>query len=664
MKKSRKKTAADAHAVLPHSFFSDLDVHLFREGNHYRLYEKFGAHVCDKDGLPGTYFAVWAPNAEYVSVVGNFNGWNRRAHPLKVRWDESGIWEGWIPYVGKGDLYRFFIQSKLFNAEMEKCDPFGFMHTQPPHPASRIHDTWYEWRDEKWMKFRKTRNALTAPFSIYELHLGSWRRSPDDPDKVLSYRQIAEALVPYVQYMGFTHVELLPVMEHPFYGSWGYQITGYFAPTSRMGYPQDLMFLVDELHRNDIGVLLDWVPSHFPDDAHGLIRFDGTALYEHEDRRKGYHPDWNSYIFNYGRNEVRSFLISSACFWLDRYHADGLRVDAVASMLYLDYSRQPGEWIPNEQGGRENLEAIAFLRQLNTEVYRSFPDVQTIAEESTAFPKVSHPVEHDGLGFGMKWMMGWMHDTLQYFAKDPVYRKYHHNLITFSIMYAFSENFVLPFSHDEVVHLKRSMLGKMPGDRWQQFANLRCLYGYMYAHPGAKMLFMGAEFGQQHEWNHEKSLDWHEAADPANKGLENWVHDLNHVLRTEPALYQKNFSSEGFQWLVVDDAEQSVIAFLRRGNLKRDLIVFAANFTPVPRPNYVIGVPVRGRYRELLNSDDVRYDGTGHHLNGERKAELHAQGSFPYRITVNLPPLGVVFLKWQAPRRSRLPRRVSGKTAN
>ncbi|MCS6991376.1 MAG: 1,4-alpha-glucan branching protein GlgB [Chitinophagales bacterium] len=661
MKKNRKKTEVDQHPVLPHSLFSELDIYLFREGRHYRLYDKLGAHPCEKDGVPGTYFAVWAPNAAYVSVVGNFNGWNRQAHPLQVRWDESGIWEGWIPYVGKGDLYRFFIKSKFFNAEMEKCDPFGFVHTQPPQPASRIHDTWYEWHDQKWMKFRHTRNGLQAPISIYEVHLGSWRRSPHDPDKLLSYRQIADALVPYVSYMGFTHVELLPVMEHPFYGSWGYQITGYFAPTSRYGYPQDLMYLIEQLHLNDIGVILDWVPSHFPDDPHGLIRFDGTALYEHEDWRKGYHPDWNSYIFNYGRNEVRSFLISSACFWLDRYHVDGLRVDAVASMLYLDYSRRPGEWIPNEQGGRENLEAIAFLRELNTEVYRSFPDVQTIAEESTAFPKVTHPVHQDGLGFGMKWMMGWMHDTLQFFTKDPIYRKYHHNLITFSIMYAFSENFVLPFSHDEVVHLKRSMLGKMPGDRWQQFANLRCLYGYMYAHPGAKLLFMGNEFGQQHEWNHEKSLDWHEAGDSANKGLENWVHDLNHVLKHEPALYQNNFSPEGFQWLVVDDAEQSVIAFARRGKRKRDLVVFAANFTPVPRPNYPIGVPNRGTYQEILNSDDLRYYGTGNYLNGSRKTEALATGAFQHRLTVNLPPLGVVFLKWQPPAVRQRARRRSHK---
>lgn len=652
MKKTRKKTVVrKVHPVEVHSLFTDYDVHLFRQGKHYNLYEKFGAHLVEKEQIPGTYFAVWAPNAEYVSVIGDFNGWNKDLHPLNVRWDESGIWEGWIPYVGKGDNYRYFIRSTINSAEFEKCDPFGFYHNQPPNPSSKVHDTWYEWTDQKWMKIRKEKNKLSAPIATYEMHLGSWRRSPNDPDKVLGYRDLAGELVPYLKYMGYTHVEFLPLMEHPFYGSWGYQVTGYFASCSRYGYPQDLMYLIEELHKNDIAVYLDWVPSHFPGDAHGLIDFDGTSLYEHEDARKGYHPDWNSYIFNYGRNEVRSFLISNAMFWLDRFHIDGLRVDAVASMLYLDYSRKEGEWIPNELGGRENLEAIAFLKQFNEQVYLAYPDAQTVAEESTAYPKVTRPTYDDGLGFGMKWMMGWMNDTLKYFSMDPIYRKFHHNLLTFSIMYAFSENFMLPFSHDEVVHLKRSMLNKMPGDDWQKFANLRALYGYMYAHPGAKLMFMGGEFGQTHEWAHERSLDWHQAGYESHKGLENWVHDLNHVYKTEPALYQKNFSPDGFEWIEVNDAENSVLGFIRKGNNKGDVILFATNLTPVPRPGYRFGVPLKGKWKEILNSDDLRYYGTGNHLNGERKSEPVAEDGRDHSITINVPPLGAVFMKFVKPRK-------------
>jgi 1,4-alpha-glucan branching enzyme len=656
MKKPKKKTVVrKVHPVETHSLFTDYDVHLFREGKHFNLYEKFGSHLVEKEQIPGTYFSVWAPNAEYVSVVGDFNGWNKDLHPLNVRWDESGIWEGWIPYVGRGDNYRYFIRSQIGGTEMEKCDPFGCYHNQPPLPSTKIHDTWYEWKDEKWMKLRKEKNKLGAPISVYEMHLGSWRRSPNDPDKVLGYRDLANELVPYLKYMGYTHVEFLPLMEHPFYGSWGYQVTGYFASCSRYGYPQDLMHLIDELHRNDIGVFLDWVPSHFPGDAHGLIDFDGTSLYEHEDLRKGFHPDWNSYIFNYGRNEVKSFLISNAMFWLDRYHADGLRVDAVASMLYLDYSRKAGEWVPNEFGGRENLEAIAFLKQFNEQVYLAYPDVQTIAEESTAHPKVTAPTYDGGLGFGMKWMMGWMNDTLKYFAMDPIYRKFHHNLLTFSIMYAFSEKFMLPFSHDEVVHLKRSMLNKMPGDEWQKFANLRALYGYMYAHPGAKLMFMGSEFGQEHEWAHDQSLDWHLAAHAANKGLEWWVHDLNHVYKTEPALYQKNFSPDGFEWIEVNDSENSVLGFVRKGNNKGDMILFAANLTPVPRPGYRFGVPLKGKWKEILNSDDLRYYGTGNHLNGERKSEPVAEDGRDHSITINVPPLGAVFMKFVKPKKKTTP---------
>jgi len=649
-KKYKKKAIVKTfHAVEAHSLFTDYDIHLFREGKHFKLYEKLGSHLVEKEEISGTYFSVWAPNAEYVSVIGDFNGWNRDLHPLIVRWDESGIWEGWIPYVGKGDNYRYFIRSKIENREIEKCDPFGFYHNQPPLPSTKIHDTWYEWKDNDWMKSREEKNKLQAPISVYEMHVGSWRRSPHDPDKVLGYREIANELVPYMKYMGYTHVEFLPVMEHPFYGSWGYQVTGFFASCSRYGYPQDLMFLIEELHKEGIGVLLDWVPSHFPGDAHGLIDFDGTSLYEHEDPRKGYHPDWNSYIFNYGRNEVKSFLISNAMFWLDRFHADGLRVDAVASMLYLDYSRKENEWIPNVYGGRENLEAISFLKNFNEQVYISYPDVQTVAEESTAYPKVTRPTYDDGLGFGMKWMMGWMHDTLKYFSMDPIYRKFHHNLLTFSIMYAFSENFMLPFSHDEVVHLKRSMLNKMPGDEWQKFANLRAMYGYMYAHPGAKLMFMGSEFGQQHEWTHEYSLDWHLAGKHSHKGLENWVHDLNHVYKTEPALYEKNFSPDGFEWIEVNDADRSVIAFIRKGNDESEIILFAANLNPVPRPNYRFGVPCKGSWKEILNSDDLRYYGTGDHLNGTVKSEAIAEDGRDDSITINVPPLGSVFMKFTKP---------------
>jgi len=633
------------HPVEVHSPFTDYDLHLFREGKHYTLYEKMGAHVIDRDGISGTYFSVWAPNAEYVSVIGDFNGWNKKSHPLNIRWDESGIWEGWIPFVGKGDNYKYFIRSKTGKAKFDKCDPFGLYHTQPPIPTTKIHDTWYEWKDQEWMKLRKEKNSLTAPWSVYEMHIGSWRRSPDDPDKVLGYREIAAELVPYVKHMGFTHVEFLPVMEHPYYGSWGYQITGFFASCSRSGYPQDLMFLIEELHKENIGVILDWVPSHFPGDEHGLVNFDGTALYEHADPRKGFHPDWSSYIFNYGRNEVRSFLISNAMFWLDRYHVDGLRVDAVASMLFLDYSRKEGEWVPNAEGGRENLEAIAFIKQFNEQVYISYPDIQTIAEESTAFPKVTRPTYDGGLGFGMKWMMGWMNDTLKYFAMDPIYRKHHHNLITFSIMYAFSENFMLPISHDEVVHLKKSLLNKMPGDEWQKFANVRSLLAYMYTHPGAKLLFMGSEFGQEHEWAHDHSLDWHLAVNPANKGLENFVRDLNHLYSNEPALYQNNFSPEGFEWIEVNDADQSVIIYMRKGTKKNDVIIFAANFTPVPRPAYRCGVPFKGRWKEILNSDDLKYNGTGNYMNGELKSEAVAEDGRDHSIVLNLPPLGCVIVK-------------------
>lgn len=627
------------------SRLTDYDVHLFREGHHFRLYEKLGAHPMEVDGLRGTLFAVWAPNAERVSVVGDFNGWDPEAHPLAPRWDGSGIWEGFVPDVGHGSLYKYHIVSRFGGYAVDKGDPFAFFWETPPGTASIVWDLRYEWRDEAWLRTRHRANALDAPIAIYEVHLGSWRRVPEEGHRFLTYREMAEVLPAYVKEMGFTHVEFLPVMEHPFYGSWGYQTVGYLAPTSRYGVPQDFMFLIDTLHQHGIGVILDWVPSHFPGDAHGLVFFDGTHLYEHADPRKGFHPHWNSYIFNYGRYEVRSFLISSALFWLDVYHADGLRVDAVASMLYLDYGRQEGAWIPNEYGGKENLEAIAFLRRLNEEVYRSFPDVQTIAEESTAWPMVSRPTYVGGLGFGLKWNMGWMHDTLAYFSKDPIYRKYHHDQLTFSIWYAFSENFVLPLSHDEVVHGKGSLLGKMPGDDWQKFANLRALLGYMYGHPGKKLLFMGDEFGQWREWNHDESLDWHLLAYAPHRGLQQWVRDLNELYRREPALHEGDCDPAGFEWVDFHDWEQSVISFLRKAQSSDDVVLVVCNFTPVPRSDYRVGVPRPGFWRELLNSDAREYGGSGHGNLGGVTADPVSFHGRPYSLSLTLPPLSVLFLK-------------------
>ncbi|MCS7312965.1 MAG: 1,4-alpha-glucan branching protein GlgB [Acidobacteria bacterium] len=627
------------------SRLTDYDVYLFREGHHFRLYEKLGAHPMEADGLQGTLFAVWAPNAERVSVIGDFNGWDPGAHPLAPRWDGSGIWEGFVPGVGPGNLYKYHIVSRFGGYTVDKGDPFAFFWETPPGTASIVWDLRYEWGDEAWLRTRRQANALDAPISIYEVHLGSWRRVPEAGRRFLTYREMAEALPRYVKEMGFTHVEFLPVMEHPFYGSWGYQTVGYFAPTSRYGLPQDFMFLIDSLHQHGIGVILDWVPSHFPGDAHGLAFFDGTHLYEHADPRKGFHPEWTSYVFNYGRYEVRSFLISSALFWLDVYHADGLRVDAVASMLYLDYGRQEGEWIPNEYGGKENLEAIAFLRRLNEEVYRSFPDVQTIAEESTAWPMVARPTYVGGLGFGLKWNMGWMHDTLTYFSKDPIYRKYHHDQITFSIWYAFSENFVLPLSHDEVVHGKGSLLGKMPGDDGQKFAHLRALLGYMYGHPGKKLLFMGGEFGQWREWNHDDSLDWHLLAYTPHRGLQQWVRDLNELYRREPALHEGDCDSAGFEWVDFHDWEQSVISFLRKAQSSGDIVLVVCNFTPVPRFDYRVGVPRPGFWRELLNSDARAYGGGGYGNLGGVEASLVPSHGRPYSLSLTLPPLSVLFLK-------------------
>ncbi len=628
--------------VEPFSLFTDFDIGLFKSGKHYRLYEKMGSHVLEKNGQSGTYFAVWAPNALSVSIIGNFNGWNKSSHNLMPRWDSSGIWEGWIPNIGNGEVYKYAIKSNS-GEELEKGDPFALRWEVPPKTASIIWDTWYEWKDEEWINKRKDRNSLKSAFSVYELHLGSWKRDPSDDNRRLTYREIARDLVPYVKDLGFTHVEFMPVMQHPYEPSWGYQITGYFAASSQFGSPQDFMYLIEELHKNDIGVILDWVPSHFPNDSHGIYRFDGSALYEHQDPKEGYHPDWKSYIFNYGRYEVRSFLISNAMFWLDRFHADGLRVDAVASMLYRDYSRKEGEWVPNMYGGRENLEVISLFKEINQEIYNSFPDVQTIAEESTAFPGVSRPVYSGGLGFGMKWMMGWMNDTLRYFERDPMYRSFHQDEITFSTVYAFSENFMLPFSHDEVVYGKNSLLNKMPGDEWQKFANLRLMYVYMFTHPGTKLLFMGAEFGQSAEWDFRFSLDWHQLDYDNHKGVSNIIRDLNNVYKSENALTQKQFDADGFAWKDTTDRQNCVLYFCRKG--EQETVYIVLNLTPVPRENYLLGVPEEGNYIELLNSDNKDYWGSGQ-MNELMKTENIAMHGDQYSISLNLPPLaGIIFKK-------------------
>jgi 1,4-alpha-glucan branching enzyme len=628
------------------SLLTEDDLYLFNEGSHLRLYEKLGAHPGTVGGRQGTHFAVWAPNAARVSVVGDWNGWDRARDPLRVR-GTSGIWEGFLPDVGAGARYKYHVASRHGGYRADKADPFAAYAEVPPRTASIVWVPDHAWEDAAWMAERAGRNALEAPMAIYELHAGSWRRVPEDGGRSLTYRELAEQLPEYVAGMGFTHVELLPIMEHPFYGSWGYQTTGYFAPTSRYGTPEDLMALVDALHRRGIGVILDWVPSHFPTDEHGPGFFDGTHLYEHGDPRQGFHPDWRSFVFNYGRHEVRSFLLSSALHWLDRYHADGLRVDAVASMLYLDYSRRAGEWIPNVHGGRENLEAISFLRRLNEEVYRATPGVQTIAEESTAWPMVSRPTYVGGLGFGLKWDMGWMHDTLGYMAHDPVHRKHHHGELTFRQLYAFTENFVLPLSHDEVVHGKGSLLGKMPGDEWQKRANLRLLLGYEYLQPGKKLLFMGGELGQGREWNHDTSLDWHLLDDPAHQGIQRWVRDLNTLYRAEPALHERDCDPAGFQWIDPHDAEHSTVAWLRRGSAP-DVILVACNFTPVPRHNHRLGVPWAGTWQEILNGDAPLYGGSGQGNLGWAEATPVRSHGQPYSIVVTLPPLAVVAFKGRA----------------
>ena len=633
------------------SLLTGHDIYLFKEGSHYKLYDKLGSHCMNINGKRGVYFAVWAPNARKVSVVSDFNGWNRDSHPLAVRNDSSGIWEGFVEGMGNGTVYKYHIVSQYNNYTVDKGDPFSFRWELPPKTASLVWDMSYTWGDGEWMRRRGTANAQGSPFAIYEVHLGSWRRVPGEGNRYLTYREMAHYLAEYVQEMGFTHVELLPVTEHPFYGSWGYQTVGYFAPTGRYGAPQDFMYMVDYLHQHGIGVILDWVPSHFPADEHGLVYFDGTHLYEHADPRKGFHPDWKSYIFNYGRNEVKNFLISSALFWFDKYHIDGIRVDAVASMLYLDYGRKEGEWIPNEYGGKENTEAIVFIKRFNEAVYKNHPDVQTIAEESTAWPMVSRPTYVGGLGFGMKWNMGWMHDTLKYFSKDPVFRKYYNNQLTFSMMYAFTENFVLPLSHDEVVHGKGALVGKMPGDEWQRSANLRLLLGYLYGHPGKKMLFMGGEFGQWKEWNHDESLEWHALQYPSHKGVQQWVKDLNHFYKNEPALYEQDFNTEGFEWIDCHDWEQSVVVFLRKGKTAGDRVLVICNFTPVPRNNYRVGVPARGFWREVLNSDATVYWGSGcGNMGGVESATIPMHGK-EHSLSLTLPPLGILFFKNEDGRR-------------
>lgn len=633
--------------VQVHSLFTDFDISLFKSGKHFRLFEKLGSHVIEKDGIKGTYFAVWAPSAKAVSVVGDFNFWIEGQHPLNVRWDGSGIWEGFIPGMEQGTLYKYKIHSHYNDIKTEKADPYARFAELPPKTASVVWDADYKWKDDKWMGYRKDKNALDKPYSVYEVHLGSWKKNAEE-NRSLSYRELADELVNYVKEAGFTHIEFMPVMEHPYEPSWGYQITGYFAPSSRFGAPEDFKYLVDKFHQNDIGVILDWVPSHFPEDAHGLGFFDGSHLYEHPDIRKGYHPDWKSLIFNYGRNEVRAFLISNAIFWLEQYHIDGLRVDAVASMLYLDYSREEGEWEPNEFGGRENLDTISFIKELNEEIFKNFDDVQAIAEESTAFPGVSKPVYLGGLGFGMKWMMGWMHDTLEYMEKDPIYRKYHQNDITFSLAYAFSENFMLPLSHDEVVYGKKSIIGRMPGDEWQRFANLRLLYGYMYTHPGTKLLFMGSEFGQTSEWNFQQSLDWHLLQYDVHKGVLNMFKDLNHLYKTQPALYEKAFSVEGFEWLHYGDAQNSILTFMRKGHDRENDLVILCNFTPNTFNEYVIGLPRKTQLQIIFNTDEKAYNGSGYISDNKiiksKKLDEKWYGR-EFGATLKVPPLAVVVYK-------------------
>jgi 1,4-alpha-glucan branching enzyme len=631
-----------AETVMTHEL-TDHDIYLFREGTHYEVYDKLGAHPDTVDGVAGTRFAVWAPSAAQISVIGDWNGWDLNADRMRPR-GNSGLWEAFLPAASKGMRYKYHVVSCYRGYRADKADPFAFHTEAPPRQGSVIWDLDYEWGDSEWMAGRGARSTASAPMSIYEIHLGSWRRVVEEGNRSLTYREMAPLLADHMKEMGFTHVEMMPVMEHPFFGSWGYQSLGYFAPSSRFGTPQDFMYLIDYLHQQGIGVILDWVPSHFPTDEHGLAFFDGTHLFEHADPRKGYHPDWSSYIFNYGRTEVRSFLGSSALFWLGVYHADALRVDAVASMLYLDYSRKAGEWIPNQHGGRENLESIAFLRALNERIYEIHPDVQSIAEESTAWPMVSRPAYVGGLGFGFKWDMGWMHDTLEYMALDPIHRKFRHNLLTFRIVYAFAENFVLPLSHDEVVHGKGSLYGKMAGNAQQKLASLRLLYAYMFAQPGKKLLFMGAELGQSREWNHDGSLDWHLLEDPGHAGLQRFLADLNHLYRQEPAFHELDCSPEGFEWIDCSDAEKSILALLRKGKKGSRPLLIVLNFTPVTRKGYEIGAPAEGFWREVLNSDAESYGGAGEGNDSGVEAAPNPYHGRSHSLTLTLPALGAIFL--------------------
>ncbi len=624
---------------------SDFDLHLMGEGTHLKTYEKMGTHLVEHAGARGVAFAVWAPNARRVSVVGDFNNWDGRRHPMRIR-GGTGVWELFIPGMREGEIYKFEVKSRDSNLLVLKSDPYAFYSEPRPKTASIVHDVeGFTWHDQEWLEQRARRQGLGQPISIYEVHLGSWRRVPEENDRVLTYGELAERLVDYVGEMGFTHVELLPVMEHPLDESWGYQTTGYYAPTSRHGTPEDFVAFVDACHRHGIGVILDWVPGHFPSDAHGLAYFDGTYLYDHADPRRGEHRDWGTRVFNYGRSEVRNFLWSSGLFWLGKYHADGLRVDAVASMLYLDYSRKPGEWVPNRYGGNEDLEAIDFIKRFNELAHLDHPGVLTVAEESTAWGGVSRPTYLGGLGFSLKWNMGWMHDTLLFFSKDSVHRKFHHNNLTFSLLYAFSENFVLVLSHDEVVHGKGSLLSKMPGDPWQRFANLRALYAFLYGHPGKKLLFMGGEFGQWREWNANTSLDWHLLEYEPHRSLQRLVRELNRLYRSEPALYEIDFEHTGFEWVDFQDVDNSVIVFLRRARAREDYLVFACNFTPVPRPGYRIGVPEACFYREVLNTDANQFGGGGVTNQPGRQAIPGPWHNQPCSVELTLPPLGVVILK-------------------
>lgn len=629
-----------------YSLITDDDVYLFNEGSHFRLYEKLGAHRTTIAGEEGVFFAVWAPNAEQVSVIGDFNHWDGTRHSLRSR-NDSGIWEGFFTGIGKGALYKFRIRTKFNGYVVDKADPFAVYAQVPPDSSSVVWDLDYAWGDHAWMESRHAHNSMQAPMAIYEVHLGSWQRVPEENHRPLTYRELAPRLADHVKRTGFTHVEFLPVMEHPFYGSWGYQITGFFAPTSRYGTPQDFMYLIDYLHQMGIGVILDWVPSHFPNDEHGLTFFDGTHLYEHKDPRQGIHPDWNTSIFNYGRNEIRAFLISNGLYWLDKFHADGVRVDAVASMLYLDYSRAEGEWIPNRYGGRENLEAVDFIRRFNLEAYRAHPGIQTIAEESTAWPMTTKPTYVGGLGFGYKWDMGWMHDTLKYMSLDPIFRKYHHNELTFRSLYAFSENFVMPLSHDEVVHGKGALLAKMPGDDWQKFANMRLLLGYMYAQPGKKLLFMGGEFGQWREWDHNSSLDWNLLDYERHRGLLRWTEDINRLYREQAAMHLDT-DPACFEWIDGSDADNSVISFLRKGAHPNGEILIVCNFTPVPRHGYRVGVPEDGYWQELLNSDAQEYWGSGMGNSGGVHADPISSHGRAYSLNLLLPPLAIVFFRHAA----------------